>query len=262
MNTLSLIPVTGIPEIAVDSDLISVLLSALNTLSVQKGDVLVLTHKILSKACGLTVYLPDVVPSPQAEVLGETTGKDPRLMEVILQNCHTVYACDRGLLIAERRDGWTCCNAGVDASNSGAPDTVVLLPEDCDAQAATISQKLSEFFGFSLPVIICDTHGRALRNGTTGVAVGVWGLEPIRYYKGQKDCNGRTLMTTQEAVADEIASAATLVMGQGSEGIPVVLVRGFPYTPANMDSSSLQRPTSQRLYHLRGTPFPGKKKTI
>ena len=104
-------------------------------------------------------------------------------------------------------------------------------------------------------MIVCDTHGRALRSGTAGVAVGAWGLEPIRSYRGCADCDGRPLMSTQEAVADELAAAATLVMGQGSEGIPAVLIRGFRYAPADMDSLPLRRPSAQRLYQPKGIPF-------
>lgn len=258
MKVLSFFPVSGLGEVKAGDDLARLLLAALEPLCPRNGDILVVTHKILSKACGLTVRLDEVQPSARAEELAAATGKDPRLMEVILQNCAKVYACDRGLLIAERRDGWVCCNAGVDASNAGAADTLVLLPEDCDAQAKAISCSLSEALGFALPVIICDTHGRALRSGTGGVAVGSWGIEPIRCYTGQKDGSGRTLLTTQEAVADELAAGATLVMGQGSEGIPAVLVRGFAYTPAQTDSRSLQRPEEQRLYRIQGEAFTGK----
>ena len=124
MNTISLIPLSGIPAVSAGSDLTAVLLTALEDIAPREGDLLVLTHKVLSKANGLTIALSDVRPSAQAEALSRATGKDPRLMEVILENCNTVYACDRGILIAERRDGWVCCNAGVDASNAGAPDTL------------------------------------------------------------------------------------------------------------------------------------------
>ena len=258
MNVLSFLPLSGLPEVTEGCDLSGLLLSALENLAPQRGDLLVLTHKVVSKACGLVTPLAEVTPSPEAEELAAVSGKDPRLAEVILRSCDTTYACDRGILIAERRDGWICCNAGVDASNSGGTDTVVLLPEDCDAQAKAISLALSEALGFPLPVIICDTHGRALRSGTTGIAVGSWGLEPIRRYTGQQDRNGRVLMTTQEAVADELAGGATLVMGQGSEGIPAVLVRGFAYTPADTDSTSLQLPRERQLYQIQGTAFPGK----
>ena len=158
MNTISLIPLSGIPAVSAGSDLTAVLLTALEDIAPREGDLLVLTHKVLSKANGLTIALSDVRPSAQAEALSRATGKDPRLMEVILENCNTVYACDRGILIAERRDGWVCCNAGVDASNAGAPDTLVLLPEDCDSQAKRISQALFSALGFPLPVIVCDTH--------------------------------------------------------------------------------------------------------
>ena len=257
MEPLSIHPLAGLPEISAGCQLPQLLAGALEAadLSPRPGDLLVVTHKILSKAAGLTRPLSEVTPSDTARRLADASGKDPRLAETILECSETVYACDRGILIAQRRDGWICCNAGVDASNAGAPDTVVLLPEDCDAQAESISRALSQRFGFPLPVLICDTHGRALRSGTTGVAVGSFGLEPIRRYAGETDRNDRRLLSTQEAVADELAGAATLVMGQGSEGIPAVLVRGFLHRFAPVDSRDLRLPPELQLYRIQGQAF-------
>ncbi len=257
MNSLSFSPLSGLPEISAGSDLAQLLFSALADIPAQSGDILVVTHKILSKAAGLVRPLEDVQPSPRAQSIADAIGKDPRLLEVILDCSETLHVCDHGLLIARRRDGWVCCNAGVDASNTGAADALVLLPEDCDQQAEALSRALSRALGFPLPVIICDTHGRALRSGTCGVVVGSFGLEPIRRYTGQQDRGGRVLASTQEAVADEIAAAATLVMGQGAEGIPAVLVRGFAYTWTEVDSSDLRLPPENQIYQPRGTVFPG-----
>ena len=264
MEPLSIHPLTGLPEISAGCRLPQLLADALEAadLSPRPGDLLVVTHKILSKAAGLTRPLSGVTPSGTALRLAEVSGKDPRLAETILDCSDTVYACDRGILIARRRDGWICCNAGVDASNAGAPDTVVLLPEDCDAQAEAICRELSRRFGFPLPVLICDTHGRALRSGTTGVAVGSFGLEPIRRYAGETDRSGRQLLSTQEAVADELAGAATLVMGQGDEGLPAVLVRGCELPFAAEASAALRRPESMQLYRAQGAAFlPEKERT-
>ena len=257
MEPLSIYPLSNLPEVSTGCQLPQLLSDALKAagLAPRPGDLLVITHKILSKAKGLTCSLSQIAPSETARHLAAASGKDPRLVEAILDCSNTVYACDRGILIALRRDGWICCNAGVDASNAGAPDTVVLLPEDCDAQARAISKELSEQLGFPLPVLICDTHGRALRSGTTGVTVGSFGLEPIRRYTGETDRDGRHLLCTQEAVADELAGAATLVMGQGSEGIPAVLIRGFLYDFAATDSQDLRLPGERQLYQIQGQAF-------
>lgn len=258
MLPISFFPLSGLPEVSAECDLTNLLYSVLIEASAQEGDILVVTHKILSKAAGLVQPLKNISPSPEASALSVAIHKDARLLEVILRNSDTLHVCDRGILISERRDGWICCNAGVDASNSGASDTVVLLPEDCDQQAEFLSRNLSKRLNFSLPVIICDTHGRALRSGTCGVVVGSFGLEPIRRYTGQQDRNGRILMSTQEAVADEIAGAATLVMGQGNEGIPAVLVRGFSFSYAETDSTSLRLPLENQIFRPHGTVYSGK----
>ena len=257
MRTLTFYPLSGFPEFTEGMDLSALLRERLEAQNIQpqEGDILVVTHKALSKVSGQVRDLATVSPSPQASALAERTGKDPRLAEVILSSAERVYACDRGIVIAERWDGWICCNAGVDASNAGGMGRVILLPEDCDRCAREISRILSGWYGFPIPVIICDTHGRALRSGTAGVTVGSFGLEPIRRYTGKTDRNGRRLLSTQEAVADELAGAATLVMGQGDEGVPAVLIRGFVYTFAETDATALRLPREQRLYHLHGTYF-------
>lgn len=255
-DILSFIPLLGIPEVTVETNLPEVLEQALQEAGgARPGDILVVTHKIVSKATGQVRDLETVVPSEEAKHIAAAGDKDARTVQVILDSSQKLYACERGLLISERRDGWICCNAGVDASNAGGTDRVILLPEDCDEQARRISEALAER-GMSLPVLICDTHGRALRSGAAGVVVGSYGMQVIRPYIGQEDRNGRVMLSTREAVADEIAGAATLVMGQGKEGIPAVLVRGFSYIPSSEDSSSLRLPSKERLYQI------GKEKLI
>ncbi len=249
-NILSFIPLSGLPEVTADTDLTALLAKALNeTAEVQPGDILVVTHKVISKAAGRVRELAAVTPSDEAKRIAGVSGKDPAMVQVIMDSSEKLYVCERGLLISERRDGWICCNAGVDASNAGGADRVILLPEDCDAQAKHISQALAKR-GIDLPVIICDTHGRALRSGAAGVVVGSYGMQTIRPYIGLEDRDGRVMRSTMEAVADEIAGAATLVMGQGNEGIPAVLVRGFSYTPSEEDSASLRLPRKDRLYQI------------
>lgn len=249
-DILSFIPLLGIPEVTAGTDLPGALERALQEAGgVRPGDILVVTHKVVSKAAGQVRDLKAVEPSEKARQIATAAEKDPRAVQVILDSSEELYACERGLLISERRDGWICCNAGVDASNAGAEDRVILLPEDCDAQARRISEALGRR-GMNLPVLICDTHGRALRSGAAGVVVGSYGMQVIRPYIGQEDRNGRVMLSTREAVADEVAGAATLVMGQGREGIPAVLVRGFSYVPSEEGSSSLQLPRKDRLYQI------------
>ena len=249
-DILSFIPLLGIPEVTAGADLPGALEQALQEAGgVRPGDILVVTHKVVSKAAGQVRDLKAVEPSEEARRIAAAAEKDPRAVQVILDSSEKLYACERGLLISERRDGWICCNAGVDASNAGAEDRVILLPEDCDLQARRISEALA-LRGMKLPVLICDTHGRALRGGAAGVVVGSYGMQVIRPYIGQEDRNGRVMLSTREAVADEVAGAATLVMGQGREGIPAVLVRGFSYVPSEEGSSSLQLPREERLYQI------------
>lgn len=249
-NTLSFIPLLGIPEVTAETNLPEALEQALHEAGgARPGDILVVTHKVVSKATGQVRDLKTVEPSERAKQIAIASDKDARTVQVIMDSSEKLYACERGLLISERRDGWICCNAGVDASNAGGADRVILLPEDCDAQARRISQALAEK-EIHLPVLICDTHGRALRSGAAGVVVGSYGMQVIRPYIGQEDRNGRVMLSTREAVADEIAGAATLVMGQGKEGIPAVLVRGFSYVPSAEDSSSLRLPSKDRLYQI------------
>lgn len=249
-NILSFIPLSGMPEVTAETDLPELLEKALGEVGgVQPGDILVITHKIISKATGQVRDLRMVEPSDEAKRIADVSGKDARTVQVIMDSSEKLYVCERGLLISERRDGWICCNAGVDASNAGGEDRVILLPEDCDAQAKRISQALAEK-ELCLPVMICDTHGRALRSGAAGVVVGSYGMQTIRPYIGLEDRDGRVMRSTMEAVGDEIAGAATLVMGQGNEGIPAVLVRGFSYTPSTEDSAALRLPTQDRLYQI------------
>ena len=256
MTGLVFFPLEGLPEITPGCDLASLLWDSLCPyLPLRSGDLLVITHKAVSKAAGLVTRLETVEPSPQAQKAAMLCHKDPRLVELMLRCSEKLYACARNILIAVRQDGWVCCNAGLDHSNAGGQDQVVLLPDDCDRRARELSETLSGQAGLLLPVLICDTQGRILRNGTTGVVVGSFGLSPIRTYMGQTDRDSRPLVSTQEAVADELAGAATLVMGQGDEGIPAVLVRGcsLPFVPA--DSKALRRPEELQLYRPQGVSF-------
>ena len=263
MRGLTFYPLEGMPEVEAGCDLAGLLWDALGPfLPLRPGDVLVVTHKIVSKAAGLVTGLEEVTPSPAAREAAALCRKDPRLVELMLRCSEKVYACERDILIAVRRDGWVCCNAGLDHSNAGGRDRVVILPEDCDRRARELSGALSGRAGLDLPVLICDTQGRVLRSGASGVVVGSFGVPAVRTYAGQTDRGGRELVSTREAVADELAGAATLVMGQGDEGIPAVLVRGCELPFAAEDSAALRRPESMQLYRAQGAAFlPEKEST-
>jgi len=193
-----------------------------------EGDVIVVAQKFVSKAEGAFVDLNSVVPNRQAQEIADRTGKDPRLVHVILEESIAVVKEAGPHLITEHRLGFVCANAGVDQSNAGAKDRAVLLPKDPDASAERIRKGIADRFGVTVAVIVSDTHGRPWRNGAIGIAIGVSGLDPVLSYKGEHDLDGRRLLSSQEAVADELASAASLIMGQGAEAVPVVVIRGYP----------------------------------
>lgn len=255
MNKLSLYPVLNLPEIEAGCELGELIYDSIGRCAPEEGDILVVTHKIISKAAGLVFNQDQIIPSPLAEKLAAGSKKTSQFAELILRCSSKVYVCARDIWISVRRDGWICCNAGVDQSNAGGENKAVLLPETCDAFARELSREISQRLGFDLPVIVCDTQGRVLREGATGVAVGLFGLSPLRHYVGQEDRDGRVFQSSEEAIADELAGAATLLMGQGKEGIPAVLIRGFRWEAACCGSDDLQRPEDCQLYTIKGRPF-------
>ena len=248
MSAITLFPVQGLPEIGPGDDLAPILLRALEGqgLLPQPGDVLVVAHKIVSKAEGRVVNLEDITPSPEALELGKQTGKPPALVQLVLEESEQVVPLSK-VLMARHRLGWTCANAGVDQSNAG-DGRAVLLPLDPDRSAMLLSQELARRCGTTIPVLISDTHGRPLRNGIVGVAVGAWGMEVLKSYVGRRDRFGHTMSVSREASADELCSAASLCMGQGDESTPAVLIRGFHYIPASAGSAPLKRPPDQELF--------------
>jgi coenzyme F420-0:L-glutamate ligase/coenzyme F420-1:gamma-L-glutamate ligase len=223
------------------------------SISLQDDDILVLAQKIVSKAQGRMVNLAMVTPSAAARELAARTEKDARLMELVQAESNEVVRTRPGSIIVEHRLGFVCANAGIDHSNvagEGKPDEewVLLLPEDPDAAASEIRQKLESASGKRLGVMIIDSHGRAWRLGTVGVAIGLSGLPGLADLRGQQDLFGYTLRITQVGVADELAAAASLVMGQAAEGTPVVHVRGFPYQLRESSLRELIRPKEQDLF--------------
>ena len=229
---MRIIGVTGLPEVSEGDDLASLIHEAARGQStpLERGDVIVVTQKVVSKAEGAVVDLKDVTPSPLAEEFARQWDKDPRHVEVVLRETKRVVRMERGVLIVETRHGFVCANAGVDASNVPGEERLSLLPRDPDLSARRIRSGLMELCGFPVAVIISDTFGRPWRMGTTDVAIGVAGMHPLVDYRGETDPYGYPLRVSVSAVADEIASAAELVAGKLSM-VPVAIARGFVHAP-------------------------------
>jgi coenzyme F420-0:L-glutamate ligase/coenzyme F420-1:gamma-L-glutamate ligase len=218
---IELAPLPGLPEITPGDDLAALLAAAATDL--RATDVLAVAHKVVSKAEGRVVALADVTPGERARALAADHGKDPRLVEVILSEAEELVRADRGRIICRTRHGFVCANAGVDASNAGAPDTLVLLPLDPDASARALRARLG------CAVVITDSFGRAWRQGQCEIAIGCAGLAPLRDYRGELDGDGREMHATHVAIADEAAAAADLARHKDSRE-PAVRVRGLePY---------------------------------
>ena len=219
--SVSITPVEGLPEIREGADLAALIAERA---ALKDGDVLVVAQKVVSKAEGRVVCLAEVVPSEEAtKIAGDS---DPRQLEVILRETARIVRVRPPLVIAETKHGFVCASAGVDASNAPEPGTVVLLPEDPDASAARLRDGLREKTGAEVGVIVSDSFGRAWRQGTTDVAIGVAGIQPLLDLKGLRDPVGYELHATVIAVADELAGAAELVMGK-TAGVPAAVIRGF-----------------------------------
>jgi coenzyme F420-0:L-glutamate ligase / coenzyme F420-1:gamma-L-glutamate ligase len=253
--TLTLTPLPGIPLIHSGDDLADLILAALarTGLDLLPGDVLVLAQKIVSKAEGRWANLEQVQASPRAAELALNIDKDPRLVELILRESNQVLRTRPGTIVVEHRLGFVCANAGIDHSNvagdrDASGEWVLLLPLDPDNSAAALRRRFEGVAGGSIGVLIIDSHGRAWRLGTLGVAIGLSGLPALLDLRGQPDLFGYQLRVTQVGVADELAAAASLVMGQAAEGTPVVHVRGFPYPLREASLPELLRPREQDLF--------------
>ena len=229
MTGVEVMPVEGIPEVRPGDDLAEFIARAAGE-DLHTGDILVVTHKIVSKAEGRLVDLRTVEPSALAKGFATRYEKDPRQIEVVLRESRRIVRMDHGLIISETHHGFVCANAGVDASNVPGGETLCLLPVDPDASAANLRSALASQAGTDLAVIISDSFGRAWREGITNVAIGVAGMEPLADYRGQTDPHGFPLAASILAVADELAAAAELVMGK-TTGIPVAIIRNYAYKP-------------------------------
>lgn len=241
------------PLVEPGDDLAALILAGLDRAqeSLCNGDVLVLAQKIVSKSENRYAYLNDIAPSTDAKELAEYVDKDPRLVELILRESVDVLRTRKGAIIVEHRNGYVHANAGIDQSNiQSQPDNprVLLLPENPDASAAQLRARLRELTGVTVSVIINDSAGRAWRNGVIGFALGTAGLVPLENRIGTRDLFGRALEITEVAIADEIAAAASLLMGQAAEGSPVVLIRGAAIAPSDTGSAALIRAREQDLF--------------
>jgi coenzyme F420-0:L-glutamate ligase/coenzyme F420-1:gamma-L-glutamate ligase len=253
VRKLVLTALTGIPEIEAGAALASLLLESVKRAGAElvSGDILVIAQKIVSKAEGRRVKLRDVTPSARATELARTVAKDARLVELMLAESREVLRATHGVLIVEHRLGFVMANAGIDRSNcphwDGEP-CALLLPENPDASAQRLRSAVREATGTDVGIVVNDSFGRAWRNGVCGVAIGVAGVPALVDMRGKHDREHRPLEVTEIAAADEIAAAASLVMGQADESVPAVLVRGFPYAPRESSAHELVRPRVQDLF--------------
>jgi coenzyme F420-0:L-glutamate ligase/coenzyme F420-1:gamma-L-glutamate ligase len=253
VDRLEIIGLPGIPMVQPGDDLDALAISALVDAAIapEPGDVLVIAQKIVSKAENRFVDLATVRPSAEAETLAEETGKDPRFCEVVLSESKRIVRHRENLIIVEHKLGFVMANAGIDHSNVAPGDgreLVLLLPADPDASARAIRDLLVASYQVPIAVIISDSFGRPWRRGTVGVAIGAAGLPSIIDWRGHPDLFGRALEVTETGFADEIAAAASLVMGQADEAMPMVLVRGLNWTAADADAAALVRPPEHDLF--------------
>ncbi len=251
MENVQIFPVPGFPVIRGQVDLADTLVAALSSapFALQEGDIIVLAHKVVSKAEGRLVDLEDITPGPAAARLAGMCGKDPRLVELVLRESAEVIRAKRPHLIVRTHHGFICANAGIDHSNVGGEGSLVcLLPRDPDASARRLREAVANRLGVETGVLIIDTHGRPFRNGAVGVCLGCSGLSPLRSLVGRKDLFGYVMRTSTEAVADELASAATLVMGQCDEGVPLAVIRGVTRTPGEAPATLLVRDRASDLF--------------
>jgi len=252
---LTLTPLTGIPIVRPGDDLAEIIFQVLedNKIELRDGDVLVIAQKVVAKAEGRLGDLQEIEPSSHAIELAHEIDKDPRMIELVLRESNSVLRTKPGTIIVEHRLGFVCANAGIDHSNVAGVGTdleewVLLLPEDPDQSAQRIRQRLEKHTHSALGVMVIDSHGRAWRFGTVGVVVGLSGLPGVVDLRGKSDLFGYNLRVTQVGVADELAAAASLVMGQAAEGTPVVHARGFPYPLREASLHELLRSKEEDLF--------------
>ncbi|MGF3521478.1 MAG: coenzyme F420-0:L-glutamate ligase [Candidatus Bathyarchaeia archaeon] len=248
---IEVIPIEKLPLISEGDDLAKLICDAAQKQNtpIQENDIIVITHVAVSKAEGNIVNLDKVVPSERALEVSRKVGKDPALVEVILRETREIVRLGPNSIITETKHGIISANAGVDRSNVQGERNVVLLPQNPDASARRIRSEIKQLTGRTVAVIISDTHGRPFRMGEINVAIGVAGIQPIRDRRGERDLFGYVLRVKRTCIADELASAAELVIGQADEGIPAAIVRGYKFKVAeNASVSELTRPKEKDLF--------------
>jgi coenzyme F420-0:L-glutamate ligase/coenzyme F420-1:gamma-L-glutamate ligase len=253
MSSIYISTIPNFPHIQAGDDIAQLLLETLrqNNTALQNGDVLALAHKVISKAEGRLVNLSAVIPSQYACDIAEQVNKDPRLVELILQESDEISRMKPGVLIVRHRLGFTSANAGIDRSNvrqEAGQETVLLLPLDPDDSAARLRKAIREALDIEVGVLIVDSHGRPFRLGTVGVAIGAAGLPTLWDRRGESDLYGYHLEHTDVGTADEIAAAASLLMGQAAEGTPIVLIRGLKLPANHGKAIDLVRPKTLDMY--------------
>ena len=249
---IQVIGITGLPEVRPGDPLGKSIVDAASSqgTSIEANDILIVSQKVVSKTEGRLVDLRTVRPSPFARQLAASSGRDPRVVELVLQESRAIVRMDlsRGILITETQHGFVCANAGIDASNVPGDDIVALLPIDPDRSATQIQQQVGQALdGGDVAVLITDTFGRAWREGHTDFAIGAAGIESIKDYRGTRDTAGKVLKVTRMAVADELASAAELVMGK-AVAVPAAIIRGYPFRRSSAGAKSLVREAATDLF--------------
>jgi coenzyme F420-0:L-glutamate ligase / coenzyme F420-1:gamma-L-glutamate ligase len=231
MDAIKIIAVENLPLIEPGDNLAELISNAAikQGTPLQKNDVIVVTHVVVSKAEGNIINLDEVIPSEKSKEIAKQTNKDPALVEVILRETKEIVRLGQNSIITETNSGIVCANAGIDRSNVSGDRNVVPLPKNPNASAQNIREGIKQLTGVNVAVIVSDTHGRPLRLGEINVAVGVAGIMPIRDRRGERDLFGYVLRIKQTAIADELSSAAELVIGQANEGIPAAIIRGYTY---------------------------------
>lgn len=251
-NQVIVTALSGIPLIMPGDDLAGLIVASVRSLGLklETNDILVIAQKVVSKAEGRLVKLADVVPSERASLLAPVVGKDPRFVEVVLRESTDVVRCGPNVLVVEHTTGHVMANAGVDQSNVDHSDgeALLLLPRDPDRSCAALKATFDRTFGVGVGVIINDSFGRPLRNGVVGTAIGSAGIPSIKSMVGAPDLFGRSLRLTEIAWGDELASMASLLMGQADEGSPVVLIRGFELKGQPIAASALPRSKGHDLF--------------
>lgn len=253
MRQLNIFALEKIPLIIPGDNLAKIIFNALkkSKLVIQDGDVFVIAQKIVSKAENRYVTLSEILPSKKASVLAQKTDKDPRLVELILRESKKVVRFRKGVIVVEHKLGFIHANAGIDRSNIESDSLnprVLLLPKNPDLSAQQLQKELSKFLRKKVGVIINDSTGRAWRNGIVGIAIGCSGVSVLSDLRGQKDLYGRTLEVTEVGIADELASSASILMGQSNEGLPVVIIQGLKLSKDKRGSKALLRLAKDDLF--------------